>query len=267
MISELSFPLSGKTIVLTRSQNQQAEARTLFESRGAKVLDLPALVIGPPDKWEPLDHALLEIEGFHWIIFSSINGVKGVEQRLKLIGKSLSSVSKGLKIAVIGKKTAQYLKTFGVIPDFVPPQFVADSLIDHFPVSVEGLRILIPRVQSGGRNILAEALCKLGGLVVQVPAYESKCPKDIPSETVIALENAKVDAIVFTSAKTAINTSKLLLSIFGDQWKKIILDVNIISIGPQTTISCKKEFDKVDQQAKQYDLDGLIEACIESFNI
>ena len=54
---ERILPLTGKTVVLTRSQEQQAEARALFENQGARVLDLPALVIGPPDEWTPLDDA------------------------------------------------------------------------------------------------------------------------------------------------------------------------------------------------------------------
>ena len=47
--------LSGRTVVLTRAEHQLGAARKLFEAAGAQVLDLPALVIGPPDSWGPLD--------------------------------------------------------------------------------------------------------------------------------------------------------------------------------------------------------------------
>ena len=50
--------LSGHTVVLTRAEDQLGAARKLFEAAGANVLDLPALVIGPPDSWGPLDDAL-----------------------------------------------------------------------------------------------------------------------------------------------------------------------------------------------------------------
>ena len=43
--------LSGHTVVLTRAEHQLGAARKLFEAAGAQVLDLPALVIGPPDSW------------------------------------------------------------------------------------------------------------------------------------------------------------------------------------------------------------------------
>ena len=45
-------------MVVTRAADQQGAARQLLEQRGATVLDLPALVIGPPDHWGPLDDAL-----------------------------------------------------------------------------------------------------------------------------------------------------------------------------------------------------------------
>ena len=47
--------LQGRTIAVTRAEQQLGAARQLFEQAGAEVLDLPALVIGPPDEWGPLD--------------------------------------------------------------------------------------------------------------------------------------------------------------------------------------------------------------------
>ncbi len=261
---EQGVSLSGKTVVITRSQDQQPEARFLFESRGARVLDLPALVIGPPDEWDPLDRALLEIETFNWIIFSSTNGVIAVEKRLQLIGNSLAYISKSIKVAAVGRKTALFLESLDVIPDFVPPKFVADSLIKHFPVSALGLRILIPRVQTGGRNLLSQEFSRAGAKVLEVSAYESKCPKEIPRDTLHELINAKIDAILFTSAKTAAHTAHLLEEALGSDWKTILLSVKIISIGPQTSISCRKYFNRFDQEASPHDLEGLLNACIQA---
>ena len=75
----MSKPLQGCTVVVTRAAEQQGEARQLLEAAGAQVLDLPALVIGPPDDWAPLDDALADLESFHWIVFSSANGVQAVD--------------------------------------------------------------------------------------------------------------------------------------------------------------------------------------------
>ena len=46
----MSLPLQNRTVVVTRAADQQGEARRLLEAQGAQVLDLPALVIGPPGR-------------------------------------------------------------------------------------------------------------------------------------------------------------------------------------------------------------------------
>ena len=134
MNKESDLPLNGKTIVVTRSLEQQAEARLLFQRKGARVLDLPSLIIGTPHNWYILDNDLSELNKFNWIIFSSVNGVNSVEQRLKIIGSSLPLIPKGVKIAAVGRKTADFLEKLKVKVDFVPPKYVADSLIKDFPV-------------------------------------------------------------------------------------------------------------------------------------
>ena len=86
--------LIDKKIIITRAKEQTSEAREIFRQNGAEVFDLPSLVIGPPDDWRPLDNALEKISTFDWIIFSSANGVRNVEARMKAIGLSLSEISK-----------------------------------------------------------------------------------------------------------------------------------------------------------------------------
>ena len=258
------LPLRGKTVVLTRSQNQQGEARSLFTAKGALVLDLPALVIGPPADWLCLDQALADLDDFQWLIFSSSNGVLAVEERLCRFQKSLVHCQKTLKIAAVGRKTALSLKQIGVVADFVPPDFVADSLIKHFPKSNVPLKLLIPRVQSGGRTILAESFIAQGYEVVEVAAYESYCPKSMPENTAQVFVELGVDAIIFTSSKTVIHTVELLRRRFGESWKLKTDNLKVISIGPQTSITCQKCFQRVDQEANPHDLEGLLKACIIS---
>jgi uroporphyrinogen-III synthase len=253
--------LQGCTIAVTRAEQQLGEARRLFEQAGAEVLDLPALVIGPPDEWGPLDDALAELEEFHWLVVSSSNGVDAVEQRLQRLGSSLASRPRSLRIAAVGRKTAARLEALGAPADFVPPQFVADSLIDHFPVSGWGLRLLLPRVQSGGRTVLAEAFGEAGARVVEVAAYESRCPQSLPEATAAALAAGSVDAITFSSGKTVRHTAELLERHFGSDWLQRLEGVALVSIGPQTSNTCRQVFERVDAEADPHDLDGLVAAC------
>ena len=259
--------LTDKKIIITRALEQTSEAREIFRKNGAEVFDLPSLVIGPPDDWEPLDVALKEITTFDWIIFSSANGVRNVDDRMKEIGLSLSEISENIKIAAVGRKTASLLEEMDVKVSFVPPSFVADSLVEYFPQNQKGLKLFIPRVQTGGRSILSHSFKLKGAEVTEVAAYESSCPKDIPQKTIDALNSGQIDIIAFTSSKTVKNTVSLFTKHFGENWLKLIQKIQLVSIGPQTTISCKNLIRKPDKEASPHDLEGLLQACLElNFN-
>ena len=137
------------------------------------------------------------------------------------------------------------------------------SLVEYFPQNPKGLKLFIPRVQTGGRSILSDSFRLKGAEVTEVAAYESSCPKDIPQKTIEALKSGEIDIIAFTSGKTVINTVSLFEKYFGENWLKLIEKIKLVSIGPQTTISCKKLIRKPDKEAEPHDLEGLLKACLE----
>jgi uroporphyrinogen-III synthase len=249
---------------VTRAEGQLGEARRLFEQAGARVVDLPALVLGPPDDWGPLDDALEELADFHWLVFSSGNGVDAVEGRLARRGRGLARRPAGVRIAAVGRKTARRLEELGATADFVPPAFVADSLVEHFPVSGWGQRLLLPRVQSGGRTLLAEAFAEAGARVVEVAAYETRCPDGLPSAALAALESRRLDAITFSSGKTVSHTCLMLERSFGAGWETRLAGVRLVSIGPQTSDRCRELLGRVDAEADPHDLEGLVAACSQA---
>ena len=141
---------------------------------------------------------------------------------------------------------------------------MADSLIEHFPVSGWGLRLLIPRVQSGGRTVLAEAFGEAGARVVEVAAYESRCPEHIPEAAASALASGEVAAISFSSGKTGTHTAQLLEARFGPDWRPLLASTQIISIGPQTSQRCQEVMGRVDAEATPHDIAGLVQACVQA---
>ncbi len=259
------MPLTHKKIIVTRAQEQISEAHEIFKKNGAEVFDLPSLIIGPPNDWGPLDDALNKIDLFDWIIFSSTNGVRNVEERMNRIDLSLSKISQTIKIAAVGRKTASLLSDLDAKISFVPPRFVADSLIEHFPQHPKGLKLLIPRVQTGGRSILSDSFKIKKAEVTEVAAYESSCPNDIPQTTIDALNSRNIDIIAFTSGKTVINTVHLFTKYFGENWLKLLENMKVVSIGPQTSITCSNLIRKPDKEANPHDLEGLLEACLEIY--
>ena len=91
-----------------------------------------------------------------------------MDKRLRYFNSSLKECSKKTKIAVVGEKTAKTLDDFGIKADFIPPEFVAESLIDNFPVSGYGLRVFVPRVQTGGRDLIADQFRKAGSVYLRL---------------------------------------------------------------------------------------------------
>jgi uroporphyrinogen III methyltransferase/synthase len=258
-IHPITHPLSTKTILITRASEQSSAFADLLTAQGAKVVDFPALEIRPPSSWAGLDGAIAALPIFQWLILTSANAVNFFVDRLLAQGQDLRALG-GLKIAVVGRKTAAVLRQRGLIPDFIPPDFVADSLVAKFPESVAGQRLLFPRVESGGREVLVQEFTAAGADVVEVAAYESGCPAEPDASALTALKTGGVDVITFASSKTVVHTAQLLEQGLGEGWRGALQGVAIASIGPKTSDSCRELLGRVDIEPEEYTLDGLTEA-------
>src|SRR5690349_12781966 len=86
-------PLAGRTVVVTRAAAQAQRFTELLQASGARVIEAPAIVIGPPPSWEPLDTALTALESFAWVVFTSTNGVLMVDRRLAALGLAWTALS------------------------------------------------------------------------------------------------------------------------------------------------------------------------------
>jgi len=254
-----SLPLATKTILVTRAAEQSSNFTQLLQEQGANVIEMPALEIVPPSTWQPLDEALGNLAQFHWLILTSANAVEYFFKRLNTQGLDSRALA-SLKIAVVGKKTASVLKNYGLNPDFIPPDFIADSLVENFPEALTGLKILFPRVETGGREVLVKELSDQGGQVIEVPAYQSACPQEINSDAWLALSNNQIDIVTFASSKTVTNFYQLIASKTNPE--TLLKNVLIASIGPQTSKTCHELLKRVDIEAREYTLEGLTSAII-----
>lgn len=259
-----SLPLADKRILVTRAASQSSEFVQDLERLGAYVLEMPTLEITPPSSWEALDRAIGEIDRYDWLILTSANAIESFFRRLFLQGKDVRALH-CLKIAVVGKKTQEILQTYGLIADLVPPNFVADSLVEVFP-PVQGRTILFPRVESGGRDVLIKELTAKGATVDSVPAYESACPQTVPPAVLAAIEQKTIDVITFASSKTVLHFAQLLDKITDrSTWQQWLQNAKIASIGPQTSRTCQEIFQRVDIEAEEFTLAGLQKAIVTHF--
>ena len=260
----MSGSLAPKNILVTRSAGQSSLFTDLLLDEGFGVIEMPALEIRPPSNWEWLDDALSHLADYDWLILTSANAVNYFLERLDQIGNGADL--EPVKLAVVGKKTASTLKQRELTPDFVPPDFVADSLIAAFPVPVAGLRLLFPRVESGGRDVLVKDMTAAGAIVTEVPAYESGCPAEPDEAAIAALKNRTVDVITFASSKTVRHFCQLVHQGLGADWATYLEGVAIASIGPQTSATCHELLKRVDIEAQEYTLDGLTQAIAQWAN-
>lgn len=266
MTSIPALPLAGYTVLITRAADPSSQFRDLLQAQGAIALDFPALEIGPPSSWAALDQAIQGLDRVDWLILTSANGVNYFFERLQAQGLDARHLA-GVKIAVVGKKTAAVLKGYGINPDFMPPDFVAEALVEHFPVAITNLTLLFPRVESGGREILVKALTAQGAEVLEVPAYQSGCPTQIEPTAWQALQERRVDIVTFASSKTVQHFHQLVSLALAKEsslgMDELLRSVKFASIGPQTTKSCQELLGRVDIEAQEYTLEGLTQAIGE----
>jgi uroporphyrinogen III methyltransferase/synthase len=251
------LPLTGLTIMVTRAAGQSSQFSNMLVNAGARVVEMPTLAILPPDSWDELDRAIANLTNYDWLILTSANGVYSFFKRLYHAQKDSRDLAQ-LKIAVVGRKTAVAIAKNGITPDFIPPNYVADDLAANLPIE-PNLRILFPRVQSGGREVLIEELTQKGVTVDAIPAYESGLPRESDPQALAAIKHNRVDVITFASSKTVRNFCTLLTQ-ESEAWQEWLQNMKIASIGPQTSATCNELLGRVEIEATEYTLEGLIEA-------
>ncbi len=259
------LPLQGKNILITRAAGSGSELEELLRHQGASVVSLPTLVVQPPPDWAPLDQAIHDLQAFNWLILTSGNAVDAFLKRLWHYQRDVRALSH-LKIAVVGEKTALHLEKWGLRADLIPSEFVADQLLVELPQDCQSLRVLFPRVASGGREVLVQGLRERGAEVTEVAAYETVCPQSIPPFLLDYLRQGHIDVLTFTSSKTVAHCYQLLEQATPGQVQQWLDSRVIAAIGPQTSRTCERYFARVDVVAKEYTLTGLVQAMIAHFD-
>jgi uroporphyrinogen III methyltransferase/synthase len=253
-------PLFGRRVVVTRARAQAGELSAKLERLGAEVLEFPIIEIRPPEDFVPLDEAIRELDSFSWLIFTSVNGVDAFVERLAHHGLDLRAVPRGARIAAIGPATAQRIRGVGLRVDVVPEEFRAEALIESVTgESLAGERVLIPRARAA-REILPEKLREAGAEVVVPPAYESVPSSEGKDELAKELEAGRIDCVTFTASSTVENFARA----FGAEVAaRLLSGTRVACIGPITAGAARGYGIRVDAEAREYTIPGLVEAVVD----
>jgi uroporphyrinogen III methyltransferase/synthase len=246
-----SRPLFGRTIVVTRAREQASELRTRIERLGAQVIELPAIAI------EPLPIEVPALDDYAWLVFTSVNGVAAFFDRgLAEAGRDARALA-GLSVAAIGPGTSRALARYGIRADVVPERFVAESLLDAFPApGARGARVLLARAEQA-RDVLPDGLRARGYEVDVLPVYRTvqATPDPVDLERV---RDSAVDAITFTSSSTVDNFCDLVGILPAPQ-------PVVVSIGPITSATARAHGLRVDAEATEHTIDGLVATLLSCF--
>jgi uroporphyrinogen III methyltransferase/synthase len=250
-------PLFGKRIVVTRSRKQASGLSDQLRELGADVIELPTIRIEPPTDLRTFAELVQDAHGYDWIVFTSPNGVDAFFDMFYKLYHDARDIG-GAKIAAIGAATAQRVRDFRLQVDLQPDEFVAEALVREFQKlgTIDNLRILLAHAERA-RDVLPTKLSELGAIVDEALAYRTVAEtRDITGARRRLLEEG-ADVITFTSSSTVDNFMALGLALP----KRIA----VASIGPITSKTARGHGLKVNVEARQHDIGGLVEAVRDYF--
>lgn len=248
-------PLFGKNIVVTRDARGNAEFADKIISRGDNPIEFITIKIKPLTNTNKFLKAIAKLTEFDWIIFTSLNGVEIVFEFLRSLGKD-ARVFSSAKIAAIGSETAEALNRFGIKVDFVPSVFTSIELGKQLAkfANLKGKKALLLRSQLASDELI-NWLKKTGAKVENVPVYRIDTAKNKCDWLVEKIKTSNIDWLVFASSSS--------VRAFFEQITSDTVNssgVKVASIGPVTSEKLRSLGIRVDVEAFEHTIDGLLDA-------
>ena len=257
-----------KRILITRPRAQADDFAANLRAAGFEPIFFPVIEIQPIENNVALERALSKIGCYDWLVFTSVNAVDVVfdvvarsettkQSHLeagRLLRRETARSDSTLKVAAIGPKTAEALKTRGITPDFVPADYVAESILPGLG-DLRGKWVLLPRAEIA-RKALPEAIFEAGGIPHEISVYKT-LPVEPSSEGLAALRSG-VEIVTLTSPSTVHN---FLAIARQHELDPLELPGNPLfaCIGPITEQAAREEGLTNLVTAKEYTTEGLIE--------
>jgi uroporphyrinogen III methyltransferase/synthase len=250
-------PLFGQRIVVTRAREQAGQLSRRLRDYGAEVLEVPTIKLEPPTRRQDLVDALLELNSYDWLVFTSPNGVAKFFEYFFKRFHDMRDLG-GARIAAVGPATANKLKELHLQVDLVPDEALALEIAKAFAKfeSIENLKLCLLRAEVANQE-LPEALEAMGAIVDDVACYQTVPETEDATGAAADLLAQGADWVVFTSGSTVehfharFNLPALLrkfpqlkTAVIGPETAKVLADLGL----------------KPTLEAKQHTIDGLVAA-------
>jgi uroporphyrinogen-III synthase len=252
-------PLSGLRVLVGRARHQAGALSGELRKLGATVLEIPFIEIRKPRSFQALDSALKSLADYDWLVLTSANGVEAMWERLIKLRRRKANL-KHLRVAAIGPATRKAIEQRGGKVDVVPKEYVAESVVRSLWRRVKGKRVLLVRAKVA-RDVIPRELRRAGAQVHVVEAYETVVPQSSRRRLRIALANPlrRPHVITFTSSSTVRNFVALLRSRRAN-----VEGIGLASIGPVTSSTLRELGLRVDIEAKEFTIPGLVQAILRA---
>ncbi len=257
-------PLFGRRIVVTRTREQASDLVAKLEEHGAECYEYSTIHIEPVADYGLLDRAIAELDAYQWVLFTSLNAVTYFFKRLEQLGRDSRHLH-GVKIAAVGRATADDLLRHGIRADLIPEKFTGEGLAAALvQTSVRGNRILLPRALQAG-DLLPETLTEAGAEVTIAPVYRNVPPQGRKDELRDQLQNGDIDVVTFTSSSTVTNFLTMIGAHDQDELRQLLQGVTIAAIGPVTAATIREQGLHVDIQPERYTIADMVQAIVAHY--
>jgi len=253
--------LAGRRIIVTRAPEQSLELARKLEELGAEVLSLPMVRFTEPAQTAELDQAIVVLEQFDWLVFTSANAVRFFLARCRQLQRWPQPP---LRIAVVGPATQDALEAEGLRPAIAPRDFSGAALAAEIDAEVAGRRILLPRSDQAGGE-LPRLLRAAGARVTDVVAYSTAQPDAAAGGPVLeALLRGQADALTFFSP----SAFRHFADSFGrEALLRLSSRVALAAVGPVTAEAIREAGLPVAVEAAQATSAALVAALERHFQL
>ena len=264
--------IKGKTIAITRSEEDSEEFIELVSHENARPIPLPTIeLVSKGDKI--VDEFLESIQQYDpdYSVFMSSKAVKLLFDTAKKNSKyeKLQLAVANTIVIAVGPKTKTALESEGIKVSYIPKRFSSVGVGEVLTrLNAVGKKVLVPR-SGASTPFLRNLLEKIGLDVKEIHLYDVRSFSDVSQwkEFSDLFSQNKIDGIVFTSASSVRAFFDILEKNFDE---KTLLNnlqkTKIVSIGPFTSEELNK-FNVKNSVANVHTISGAFQTIKNIFSL